>query len=68
MTRPKRAVLVSPTIADFSVLDEFFSSSTGQAVLKVTAATEIGGICTLAFPSLIFTVCNGWLQMAFGFS
>lgn len=39
-----------------------------QAVLKVMAAIESGGSWTLAFSSLILTVCNGWLQMAFGFS
>ena len=39
-----------------------------QAVLKVMAATESGESWTLAFPSLILTVCKGWLQMAFGFS
>jgi hypothetical protein len=39
-----------------------------QVILKVMAATESGDSCTLAFPSLILTVCKGWLQMAFGFS
>jgi len=39
-----------------------------QAVLKVMAAIESGGSWTLAFSSLILTVCIGWLQMAFGFS
>lgn len=39
-----------------------------QAVPKVMAAIESGGSRTLAFPSLILIVCNGWLQIAFGFS
>lgn len=45
-----------------------FHLASNQAVLKLMAATESGGSWILAFPSLILTVCKGWLQMAFGFS